>query len=132
MKISSLVFRVADLEKAIDFYTQVLDLVVVLRDSNFALLKSADGSQVYLHGQNADRTSGHLGLHAASWTADSMSHLEEIESRLKARNAYRRTIKRDDYVVLEGRDPDGAIVLVSYPGPMESARRTIISSIATW
>ncbi|MGW5641075.1 VOC family protein, partial [Streptomyces sp. NPDC003832] len=56
MKISSLIIRVAELERSIEFYSRVLGMEVALRDANLALLTSADGSQVYLHGQNSTRT----------------------------------------------------------------------------
>ncbi|GGX76234.1 VOC family protein [Streptomyces fructofermentans] len=132
MKISSLIIRVAELERSIEFYSRVLGVEVALRDTNLVLLTSADGSQIYLHGQNSTRTTGRLGLHAATWTAESEADLLAVESRLKELEAHRRTMKHDDYMIVEGRDPDGMAVLISYPGPSDSVRRTIISAVATW
>ncbi|MFH9826542.1 VOC family protein [Streptomyces bobili] len=133
MKISSLIIRVSDLDRSIDFYKYILDLELALRENNLALLASADGSQIYLHAQKSQHVTSYIGLHAAAWMAETKDELLSIEARFKQLKSHLRTITDEAFVIVEGRDPDGIVVLVAHhTGSVESVRRTIISAVATW
>ncbi|MFD3504714.1 hypothetical protein [Streptomyces sp. NPDC058678] len=110
-----------------------MDLEVALRENNLALLASADGSQIHLHAEKAEHVTSYVGLHAAAWMTDPKDKLLSIECRLKQLKSYTRTITRDAFVIVEGRDPDRIVLLVAHhTGSVGAVRRTIISAVAAW
>ncbi|MGA5598538.1 VOC family protein [Streptomyces cellulosae] len=121
------------LDRSVDFYSRVLGMTETVREGNVTLLKSAEGSQIYLRSSKATvhPTSG-LGLRAVAWTADSADDFKAVEQRLRALGAHRDTVNHEGFTVIEGVDPDGLVLVVVYPGPDDMARHSILTAVAAW
>jgi len=134
MRLASVVVNVFDLELSTGFYSGLLDLEVTLCATTAALLVGADGSQLYLRsrGRQAPHMPAGIGVHCALWTASSEGELRRAERFLKARDAHTASHSADGFVWVEGRDPSGIPVVITYPGPDESARNAIISRVYSW
>jgi catechol 2,3-dioxygenase-like lactoylglutathione lyase family enzyme len=117
-RIGSVVMFVRELDRSVDFYSEVLGVKVVDRSPTAALLSSSTGQLVLrAMGENAAHPLGAVGLQYAVWTAASQSDLDQSEQVLRHRAAHRSTRSEDGHTVVEGRDPDDVVVMVSYPGP---------------
>jgi len=110
---------VHELDRSVSFYLDVLGLEVADRSSTAALLISASGSQLILRamGANAAHALGSVGPQYVIWTAAGQDDLSRSEQVLKARSAHTETRSCEEVTAVEGRDPDGLIVIVTYPGP---------------
>jgi catechol 2,3-dioxygenase-like lactoylglutathione lyase family enzyme len=119
-RIGSAVMFVSDLDRSVSFYTELLALAVADRSATAALLRSAEGSQLILRsmGGNAARALGGIGVQYVVWTASSEQDLQRCEQVLRARSAHIETrTAGGQNAAVEGRDPDGVEVVVTYPGP---------------
>jgi catechol 2,3-dioxygenase-like lactoylglutathione lyase family enzyme len=119
-RIGSVVMFVSDLDRSVSFYTDLLALAVADRSATAALLRSAEGSQLILRsmGGNAARALGSIGVQYVVWTASSDQDLRRCEQVLRTRSAHIQTRSADERIsAVEGRDPDGVEVVVTYPGP---------------
>ena len=134
MRLASVVLNVFDLELSTGFYSRLLGLEVRLGTATAALLVGADGSQLYLRslGRQASHMSAGIGFHCALWTASNEGELRRAERFLKARDAHTATEAADGFVWVEGRDPSSVPVVITHPGPDESARNAIISRVYAW
>jgi catechol 2,3-dioxygenase-like lactoylglutathione lyase family enzyme len=132
-RLGSVVMFVRELDRSVTFYTDVLGLAVVDRSATAALLSSPT-AQLILRamGDNAAHPLGAVGLQYAVWTAASQSDVDASEQALKARGAHRSTRTGDGHTVVEGRDPDDVVVMVSYPGPDEAPLRKLPARIYGW
>jgi catechol 2,3-dioxygenase-like lactoylglutathione lyase family enzyme len=131
MRLASVVLNVHNLEKAVSFYRELLGLEESADTSTAALLVGADGSQLYLRSlsEHADHPAGGIGVRCVFWTAPSLAELRRCEQVLKDRHAHIATNEADGFAWVEGRDPSGVAVAVSYPGPDQVARSRIISRV---
>jgi catechol 2,3-dioxygenase-like lactoylglutathione lyase family enzyme len=118
-RLDSVVMFVHELDRSVSFYLDVLGLEVADRSSTAALLISASGSQLILRamGANAAHALGSVGPQYVIWTAAGQDDLSRSEQVLKARSAHTETRSCEEVTAVEGRDPDGLIVIVTYPGP---------------
>ena len=134
MRLASVVLNVFDLELSTVFYSGLLGLQATLTTRTAALLVGADGSQLYLRslGRRAPHMSAGIGFHCALWTASNEGELWRAERFLKERAAHTVTEAADGFVWVEGRDPSGVPVVITHPGPDESARHAIISRVYAW
>jgi catechol 2,3-dioxygenase-like lactoylglutathione lyase family enzyme len=132
-RLGSVVMFVRDLDRSVDFYTAVLGVQVVDRSPTAALLSSPT-TQLVLRamGDNAAHPLGGVGVQYVVWTADSQADLDQSEQVLKDRSAHRSTRSVDGHTVVEGRDPDDLVVVVSYPGPDVSPLRKLPARIYGW
>lgn len=118
-KISSAIMFVQELDRSVSFYLEVLSLELVDRSPTAALLISQAGAQLILRsmGGNAPHALGSVGVQYVVWTADGAGGLPRCEQALRERSAHVETRTCEGVSVVEGRDPDGTVVVVIYPGP---------------
>jgi catechol 2,3-dioxygenase-like lactoylglutathione lyase family enzyme len=118
-RIDSVVMFVHELDRSVTFYLEVLGLQIADRSSTAALLISASGAQLILRamGANAPHALGSVGPQYVIWTAAGEDDLSRCEQALKARSAHTETRSSAEVTAVEGRDPDGLVVLVVHPGP---------------
>jgi hypothetical protein len=123
------VLFVHDHDASADFYRDLLKMEVTVRNSTAALLVGQGGFQVYLRavGPKALHPVGHVGAQYVVWTANDLDDFRRCERVLRARSARVDTRQGDGFTLIEGRDPSGLPVLVTYPGPDEVARLEIIA-----
>jgi len=134
MRLASVALYVADLARSVRFYRELLLLTVGAETGTAAILVGADGSQLYLRsvGDRAPHVVGGIGVQCTVWTAVSTAELERCEQVLKSWNAHTATSTGEGFDWVEGRDPSGVPVMVSYPGPEHTARHRIMSRIYAW
>jgi CBS domain-containing protein len=127
MRLATAVVFVSDLGRALAFYQPLLRYPITVSDASGALLVGPDGSQLYLYqvggGPADDREA--VGFHLVAWTAGSADDLDRCEELLKQRGAYERRDTSEGFARVEGHDPDGLPVLISYPGPDRAPRHMI-------
>jgi catechol 2,3-dioxygenase-like lactoylglutathione lyase family enzyme len=132
-RLGSVVMFVRELDRSVDFYTGVLGLEVVDHSPTAALLSSATAQLVLRSmGDNAPHPLGAVGVQYAVWTAASQADLDQSELALKHRRAHLETRSSDGQTVVEGRDPDDVVVMVSYPGPDQVPLRKLPARIYGW
>lgn len=132
-RLSSAVLFVHDLDASVAFYSEVLKMVVTIRDPSAALLVNAS-SQLYLRqmGQRAPHILGAIGVQYVIWTASSSEDLHRIERVLEGRCSQVTRHVVDGISFIEGKDPSGVPVVVTYPGPDQAARRAIMQRVYSW
>lgn len=118
-RLGSVVMFVQDLDRSVSFYAEVLALKVADSSSTAALLISGAGSQLVLRamGHYVNRALGSVGVQYVVWTAANEADLNRCEQVLKSRSAYRQRRASESIEMVEGRDPDDVVVVVTYPGP---------------
>ena len=116
-RVGSVVMFVQDLERSVNFYADVLVLEVADRSPTAALLSNADGASVIL------RAMGHQA---------GEEDLARAERALAARGAHRETRSHGGVTLAEGRDPDGIVVMICYPGPDQRPLRELPARIYGW
>ena len=125
---------VQNLDRSVSFYTDVLALEVADQSPTAALLRSGDGSQLILRamGSNASHALGSVGVQYVIWTADGKEGLDRCERVLKERSAHRETRGSAGVMVVEGRDPDDIVLMITYPGPDEAPLHELPVRIYGW
>jgi catechol 2,3-dioxygenase-like lactoylglutathione lyase family enzyme len=133
-RIGSVVTFVAELDRSVSFYTEVLGLEVADASPTAALLVSEDGSELILRamGSNAGHALGSVGVQYVIWNAADRQDLDRCELALKRRSAHRDTRTDGNAVAVEGRDPDDITVMIAYPGPGEEALAKLPPRIYGW
>ena len=133
IRLASAVMFVAELDRLVEFYRELLDWDIRLRDNTVALLTGPDGSQLYLRAQGtkAAHPLGQVGIQYLIWTADGVDDLARCERVLRARSTRVTRKSADGFTVVEGRGPDDVPILVTYPGPDEG-RHEIMQRIYEW
>ena len=133
-RLGSAVMFVQNLDRSVSFYTDVLALEVADQSATAALLVSDDGSQLILRamGSNAPHALGSVGVQYIIWTADGKAGLDRCERVLKERSAHRETRGSGGVMVVEGRDPDDIVLMITYPGPDEAPLHELPVRIYGW
>jgi len=134
LKLASAVMFVADLNRSVAFYQELLGLEVTTRDDEAALLVSPDGYQLYLRsvGKRAQHSSGGIGIQYLVWTAEDEADLQRCERVLKSQSSQVTSTTVDGFRMVEGRGPDNVPVVVTYPGPDQAPRHEILQRIYSW
>jgi CBS domain-containing protein len=132
VRLASAVVFVSDLARSLSFYQPLLRYTIAASDADVALLAGPDGSQLYLHQVSDDAThrSNGLGVQWVAWTAGGDEDLDRCTEMLKARGAYVGRHVMESINIVEGRDPDGLPVLITYPGPDLAPRHLIDARIS--
>jgi catechol-2,3-dioxygenase len=125
---------VHDLNRSVNFYSDVLKLHVADRSATAALLIGAKRSQLILRamGSAASHALGSVGVQYVIWTADDADDLARCEQVLKDRSAWRDTRTTQHVTAVEGRDPDDIVVMITYPGPDEAPLHELPVRIYGW
>ncbi len=133
-RLGSVVMFVHDLARSVAFYGDVLGLEVADRSPTAALLVSADGAQLILRamGSNAAHALGGVGIQYVVWTAAGEDDLDRCERTLRERSAHRATRRAGPAAVVEGRDPDDIVMMITYPGPDQMPLHELPARIYGW
>lgn len=125
---------VADLDRSVAFYEELLGLEATHRDDEAALLVNPDGYHLYLRsmGKRAQHPLGFIGIQYLVWTAEDEEDLERCEQVLKAQSSQVTRTTVDGFTMVEGRGPDGVPVVVTFPSPDQALRHEILQRIYAW
>jgi catechol 2,3-dioxygenase-like lactoylglutathione lyase family enzyme len=122
MNFQGVVMNVADLDRSIDFYRQVLGFALLSQEEQLAAVGASgtDRSQAIVlraFGSSPLVGAGHIGLRSFILAAESPDQLERIASELESRRLLITRREHSEWTAVVGRDPDGvAIVLTWHPG----------------
>ena len=133
-RIGSAVMFVQQLPRSVSFYRDVLGLEVSTESPTAALLTSPGGAQLILRamGASAAHPLGGVGLQYVTWTAAAAEELGRCERMLRERSAYRDTHRMAGMTAVEGHDPDGLVVMITYPGPDAAPIQELPARIYGW
>ena len=133
-RLSSVVMFVHDLDRSVKFYTGILGLEVADHSPTAALLNNATGTQLVLRamGRGADRALGSVGVQYVVWTAAGKDDLDRCERVLREHGAHRETRIHGEVAVVEGRDPDDIVLMITYPGPDQVPLHDLPARIYGW
>jgi catechol 2,3-dioxygenase-like lactoylglutathione lyase family enzyme len=116
VRLSAAVIFVRDLQRSEDFYAPLLGLEVEFKESEGCLLKATEGEHLLLREQpKAVRVAGGLGVQYLIWAMPDPDELDRCEHLLKSWGMHVATEVVDGVRLVEGHDPDGLVVLISYP-----------------
>jgi catechol-2,3-dioxygenase len=122
MNFQGVVTNVADLDRSVDFYRDVLGFTVLSQQDQLAAV-TAPGSDhpqvIVLREIGTTRVGGarHIGLRAFILETDTPDELERIASELDSRRLLVSRRDHSEWIAVVGRDPDGvALVVASHPG----------------
>jgi catechol 2,3-dioxygenase len=122
MNFQGVVTNVADLNRSIAFYREVLGFTVLSQEEQLAAL-SAPGSErpqvMVLRALGSSPVGGarHIGVRAFVLEVDSADQLEQITSDLESRRLLVGRRDHSEWTAVVGRDPDGvAVVVTGRPG----------------
>jgi hypothetical protein len=132
--LSTAVMFVHDLEASVAFYSGLLMMDVTVKEPSAALLVNASSVQLYLRemGPRTPRALGSIGVQYVIWTASDVDDLRRCQRFLEERRARVLETTVGDITFIEGTDPSGAPVVVTFPGPDRAARHAIMRRIYTW
>ena len=133
-RLGSVVMFVHDLDRSVGFYADVLALEVADRSPTAALLTSPGGAGLILRamGPTAPHPLGSVGVQYVVWTAAGREDLARCERALAGHGAHHGTRSNDGLTVVEGRDPDDMVLMVTYPGPDQLPLRELPVRIYGW
>jgi catechol 2,3-dioxygenase-like lactoylglutathione lyase family enzyme len=116
-----------DLEPSVRFYSGLLAMEVTASDDNAAVLGSADAAQLHLRrvGPGCVLPVGDLDRRYVAWTATDDKDLRRCARFLQASSAPVRVLTRNGITFVEGQDPSGRPVTITYPGLDHIAGRRI-------
>jgi catechol 2,3-dioxygenase-like lactoylglutathione lyase family enzyme len=126
LSLQSSLLSVADLDRSIEFYREMLDLRLVSRSDRIAalLITETVRRQVLVLREVQSRYpthpgSGSIGLRLLALESGSLAELEAIEQRLVGRQAFVRRHRTETWEAVIGVDPDRIEVSVaaSLTGP---------------
>jgi len=133
-RLSTAVMFVHELDASVAFYSQLLQMDVTVRERSAALLVNAGSFQMYLRqmGPRTPHPLGAIGIQYVIWTASSSEDLYRCERVLDelCRSVTRRIV--DGITFIEGKDPSGVPVVITYPGPDQAARHAIMQRVYFW
>ena len=122
MNFQGVVMNVADLNRSIDFYRDVLEFSLLSQKDQLAVVSApgSDRTQVVVFralGSTVVGGAGHSGLRAFILEVESGDKLERIASELDSRRLLINRRDHSEWTAVVGRDPDGvAIVVAVHPG----------------
>ncbi|MDG5482005.1 VOC family protein [Mycolicibacterium gadium] len=129
--VASVVMRVAELNRSLNFYRDVFGCRIAVREPDSALLLTRDGFQIYLHatGRFLRPRPTPIGIQYLMWATDSHAEFERVTARLRRQDRDTFTYTEREVTFVEGCDPDHGRVIVAYPSPSRLPRGSIASRI---
>lgn len=122
MNLQGVVMNVADLDRSIDFYREVLGFTLLSQEEQLAALRAPGSDQVQvivLRALGTSPASGarHVGLRGFVLEVESADKLEQIAGDLESRKHLVSRRTHSEWTAVVGRDPDGVAVVVTWhPG----------------
>ena len=118
-RVASSVIRVVDVDRSVDFYSDVFSCRLALREPDAALLLTPDGFQLYLYSKHSPRRPGAdtVGVQYLMWTTDSETELQRITERLRTHDPATYSHTENGLTLVEACEPDHGRIIVAYPGP---------------
>ena len=118
MNFQGVVINVADLNRSIDFYRDVLEFGVLSQKEQLAAVSApgSDPPQVIVlraFGRSPLGGARHIGLRAFVLEVESVDRLERIASELDSRRLFVNRRDHDEWTAVLGRDPDGVAIVVA-------------------
>jgi catechol 2,3-dioxygenase-like lactoylglutathione lyase family enzyme len=118
MNITGVVMNVADLNRSIDFYRDVLDFTLLSQNEELATVRApgSDQTQVIVlraFGSSPAGGARHIGLRAFVLEVESADQLERIASEFDSRGLLVSRREQSEWTAVVGRDPDGVAVAVA-------------------
>ncbi len=119
MNFQGVVINVADLERSIEFYREVLGFTLLSQEEQLAAVSAPgdDRAQVIVLralGTSPIGGARHVGVRAFVLEVPSADQLEKIASALEARKALVTRRDHRDWTAVVGRDPDQVAVVVAW------------------
>jgi catechol-2,3-dioxygenase len=119
MNFQGVVMNVADLNRSIDFYREVLDFTLLSQKEQLAAVSApgSDRTQVIVFREFGSGPVGgarHIGVRAFVLEVDSADQLERIASELDSRRLLVSRRTHTEWTAVVGRDPDGVAVVVAW------------------
>jgi catechol-2,3-dioxygenase len=119
MNFQGVVLNVADLNRSIDFYCEVLGFTVRTQEDQLAALSASEsdpGQVMVLRAIGTGPLEGarHIGLRSFVLEAESIDQLERIASDLESRKLLITRRAHSDWTAVVGRDLDGVSFVVNY------------------
>ena len=118
MNFQGVVINVADLNRSIDFYREVLHFTLLSQKEQLAVV-SAPGSDlaqvIVLRALGSSPAGGarHIGLRSFVLEVESADHLERIARELDSRRLLVTRRHHSEWSAVVGHDPDGVSVIVA-------------------
>ncbi len=132
MNFQAVVVNVADINRSIDFYREVLGFTLLSQKEQLAAVTApgSDRAQVIVLralGRSPVGGARHIGLRAFVLEVESADQLERIVSDLDTRKLLVSRREHSEWTAVVGRDPDGvAVVVACVPGGVsEESWRTL-------
>jgi catechol 2,3-dioxygenase len=118
MKFQGVVMNVADLDRSIAFYREVLDFKVLSQKEQLAAVSApgSDTPQVIVlraFGTSPREGGRHIGLRAFLFEVESVDQLERIASELDSRKLLIGRHDHSDWTAVVCHDPDGVAVVIA-------------------
>jgi len=138
----ALLISVSDLDRSVEFYTDVCGVQEIVRESDCSLLgvETTESPSLALREVPRDGVRGGqqtLGLRACSFYLASGAELDRVEERLTARSAFQDRQQHGEggrVQLVRGHDPDRLpLAFMSYEPPLSSDEyRGVLSLIYSW
>jgi lactoylglutathione lyase len=133
MNFQGVVMNVADLNRSIYFYRDVLNFALLSQNEQLAAMSApgSDRTQVIVlraFGSSPAGGARHIGLRAFVLEVESADQLERIASELDSRRLLVSRRDQSEWTAVVGRDPDGValvVACVSGAGITENSWRTL-------
>ena len=119
MNFQGVVMNVADLDRSIDFYREVLDFTLLSQKEQLAAVSAPESDRaqvIVLRELGSSPLAGgrHVGLRAFLLDVESTDQLERIASDLESRRALVSRRNHSRWAAVIGRDPDQVAVVVAW------------------
>jgi catechol 2,3-dioxygenase len=119
MNFQGVVMNVADLNRSIDFYREVLDFTLLSQKEQLAAVSApgSDRTQVIVlrsFGSGPIGGARHIGMRAFVLEVDSEDQLEQITRELDSRGILITRREHTEWTAVVCRDPDGVAVVVAW------------------
>jgi len=119
MNFQGVMMNVADLNRSIDFYREVLGFTLLTQEEQLAVVSApqSDHPQIIVlraFGSTPVGGARHVGLRAFILEVDSADQLERIARDLDSRKLLVSRRDHTEWTAVVGRDPDGVAVVVDW------------------
>lgn len=126
MNFQGVVVNVADLNRSVEFYRDVLGFMLLSQQEELAAMSASGGDRTQVivlraFGSSPAGGARHIGVRAFVLDVESAARLEEIASEFERRKLLISRRDHTEWSAVVGHDPDGvSVVLASHPHGDES------------